>query len=869
MNTIPAPSLVLHQEEWPDADFDLPEGEPILRTLNSRTDIDDADEDWDLEMDFGKTAGAKAQAVVAGMVARQSTSKPQLFTIRPPLPSTADADFDDDDDEGISTIKVSQLPQPLARAAPPTPIDEDLECDFSLPPDLTQLSLAPHSLTHRSSKTSLEWGDKDHTSSSQSSDAYSSLGFADNSPSSNSASSISQPETENEETEDDEDLEGLVIPSGMFDAKQSTRKLTQILELKKKVVIGEPQVKIASPDPEDDFEMGLLIEDDVDLSPSRLLYAAQQKPARRFMSRSNTAPTASRLPTSSLRPPSRLRAERAKSPISRPPSASTRQLQKIRLSPSPPPSGLSRAGRYQPLASPPTSPPTSFLTPKSASLRGQKSHSGLKPPSPPQSARKLTRKASLSSLMDSGSTKASGFELVPPVPSTSKARYEEPTAASRARHKNTTSRIHDFKVPPTRPSTPSSNPAALRLTMPTQSRLKLRPALSTVFGSSSVNSPQSPLPRSASPLPPRPPSAASTKASKPSGIPQPIAAPKVLRRPKRQRTYGDGTELDAINDLPADREKEARYRVQPKGFGNRIPGGTFTKSAEKGTVRKKGKREAVECTAAFAPPTQTLKRAGRIDFAPKTSTDAPAPKTKLKKPSSPVTPGHTRRKPTLIRNLGGVGGPKVVGEMKWNPQSLRWEGNDQVLRDFDVAVGTSSRPALITHLTGSSIGSPVASFASGARIVGNMMFDPTRMCWISTLPPEEDEPDVFANLADDEDDDDWDSKGGTIRANLQGKALVPSDTSGTSHSSNPISEAPSPAHSRCRAMSDSGSDRGSRASMVYDVDDDFLEACRLAEERHRAEMKGWRGIPSKSPGRSTEPDRSYLYDIRALATCKY
>ena len=101
--------------------------------------------------------------------------------------------------------------------------------------------------------------------------------------------------------------------------------------------------------------------------------------------------------------------------------------------------------------------------------------------------------------------------------------------------------------------------------------------------------------------------------------------------------------------------------------------------------------------------------------------------------------------------------------MKWNPTALRWEGNDQALRDFD-AVGTSTRPALITHLTGSSIGSPIGSFGNGARIVGNMIFDPARMCWISTLPPDEDEPDVFAELADDEEDGGWETKGGTIRA---------------------------------------------------------------------------------------------------------
>lgn len=48
---------------------------------------------------------------------------------------------------------------------------------------------------HRLPKHSLKWEDKDQTSSSQSSDVYSSLGFADASPSSNSVSSVSLQDT--------------------------------------------------------------------------------------------------------------------------------------------------------------------------------------------------------------------------------------------------------------------------------------------------------------------------------------------------------------------------------------------------------------------------------------------------------------------------------------------------------------------------------------------------------------------------------------------------------------------------------------------------------------------------------------------------
>lgn len=192
--------------------------------------------------------------------------------------------------------------------------------------------------------------------------------------------------------------------------------------------------------------------------------------------------------------------------------------------------------------------------------------------------------------------------------------------------------------------------------------------------------------------------------------------------------------------------------------------------------------------------------------------------------------------------------------MKWNPETLRWEGNDQVLRDFDAAVGTSTRPALITHLTGSSIGSPVNSFAAGARKVGNMIFDPTRMCWISTLSPEEDEPDVFANLADDEDDEDWDAKGATIRANQPTSV-------GPSANISQLESTPNSAVTRTRSKSESESDRCSRASMFCDVEDGFLEKCRAAEERHRSEMRGWTT--------TSGPNRSFLYEIRALATRQY
>ncbi|KAL1748547.1 hypothetical protein HDZ31DRAFT_29610 [Schizophyllum fasciatum] len=862
MSAVPAPSLV--KEEWPDADFDLPEGDH-LHAMSDKEDDDDMD--WDAEMDLGKTGGAKAAPAAPGIVARPlaaaaSSSVRGMTTIRPPISSMPDFD-EDEDDEGVSTIKVAALPTPIQRPQPrqpqpqrPTVIDEDFEDAFALPSDLTQLSLAPLSLNHRSSKSSLEWGDKDHTSSSQSSDAYSTLGLAGASPSSNSASSLSLPDTETDEDDSENDLDGLVIPTELFDS--GAKRLTKLLERKKEEMFGVQHVKVATA-PEEDFESGLVIDDDVELSPSRLL--TQQQQTRAAYGRSNSFPINK---PSSLRPPSRTRSEnRAKSPANPPPS-STRQLSKIRLSPFPPLRHTHRSQTFGSLgnANPPPSP---FLAPKPGSLRGQKSASGLKSP-PPATTSRLTRKASLSSLMDTNS-QASGSGSVSSN-SSAKARYEEPTAASRAKtHKHsTTTRVSggEFKVPPTRPSTPSSNPSALRLTMPTQgSRTgKLRPALSSVFSPTAAG-PQSPMFRTNSPAP-RPPSSLSRQQPRP--ITAAPAAPRILRKPKRARTYGDGTELDAFDDLPTDRDKEGRFRVQPKGYGNRIPGGTY--QSKTGTIRRKGRTGSSAVASANRKLAENLNAAYQASANPpkRTKTGDNPPKKKKAQPNSPSKSGLPRRKPTLIRNLGGVGGPKVVGDMQWNPNTLRWEGNDHVLRDFDAAMGTSTRPALITHLTGSSVGSPVGSFASGARIVGTMIFDPQRMCWISTLPPEDDEPDVFANLADDESEDAWETKGGTIRASLG------STTSEASAASTMTTNSPprSASRSHMRTLSESGSEHelGSRASLVYDVDEHFVENTRRAEERHRQEMRNWKGALARQDVFDA-PDRSYLYEIRALATRQY
>jgi hypothetical protein len=702
MTAIPAPSLVLPQEEWTDTDFDLPEGDALIP--QSDPESDNEAEDWDLEMSLGQTGGAKATTSSSPLAPSIRTSS-NMITIRPPIrPESGEpADEDDDyDDEGASTIKVTHMP--LIPPTTPLPPDDDIETAFELPSELAKLSLRPLQLHHRASKTSLEWGDRDHTSSSTSSDAYSSLGFGPSaSPSSNSTSapSAGEPETDDDDDDDDE-LGGLVLPNGLFDSGRSARQLSKILEAKKRLPVVDERVKLASPDSEDDFEIGLVIDDDFDLSPSRLPSNRLQPvpEQKKTINRSKSAPP--RPLIGSVRPASLLAGskDRSKSPII-PVSSSARTVRTLSISPPSQSSirpSLTRKSTRQTLSSaPPSSHSGSFLqSPTSGPLRAQKSHSVLKPPSPRGSSSNnshIMRKASLSSLIDTAAA-AGG----PPSTSVqSPTSYNAPTAASRARaqhtqtqfnpHSTTRLRAPDldrlYHVPPARPSTPSSNTVALRLTMPTSSsRAKVRPAIASVFGPT-VGGKDG---RASSPLSPRPSSTtsngSSSRTSKASQVQTNASgASKILRRPKRARTYGDGTELDGIEDLPTDREQEGRYRVLPRGAGApRLSKGSSEKDVKVTIGRKSGKREGTgkypkvvgagssieDCTDSkkSAPVTNTLRRKERIDFTAAKTVENP-PRKPARKKITPQTPssipsGTTRRKPTLIRNLGGAGPPKGV-----------------------------------------------------------------------------------------------------------------------------------------------------------------------------------------------------------------
>lgn len=120
--------------------------------------------------------------------------------------------------------------------------------------------------------------------------------------------------------------------------------------------------------------------------------------------------------------------------------------------------------------------------------------------------------------------------------------------------------------------------------------------------------------------------------------------------------------------------------------------------------------------------------------------------------------------------------------MFYNPETFRWEGNENALNIFDTAVSTppataaspiiqqretpTPRPALITNI----------SATKGVQVVNGMVFDPETMCWLKLGAQQgaksdtsgdpldkfsgmDDEDDVFKDIPDLEDNTAEEDKG--------------------------------------------------------------------------------------------------------------
>ncbi|KAE8159934.1 hypothetical protein BDV40DRAFT_302822 [Aspergillus tamarii] len=260
---------------------------------------------------------------------------------------------------------------------------------------------------------------------------------------------------------------------------------------------------------------------------------------------------------------------------------------------------------------------------------------------------------------------------------------------------------------------------------------------------------------------------------------------RTLTRPTRRRNFGDGSELASFDDLPTSTSAESRFVKLPSGRGaprslrsrlNRshtIPSRTQTPTPQQpvpGTASK-----SHDSTPRFARDTNASRNAREQRIASMTFNGKARENASLtslnaiwkaqtisRVPLNSTIRSRKNRtaiaagcKPHLIKPLGaGVQEPKSVNGMQYNPTAFRWEGNEGLVREFEISSPKSPKPApaLITNV----------GAMQNVQVVGGMVFDPQRMCWLKLAPlqpgtkglvaiQDDDDDDVFAGLGDLED----------------------------------------------------------------------------------------------------------------------
>ncbi|KAL4789382.1 hypothetical protein BDV19DRAFT_26942 [Aspergillus venezuelensis] len=322
---------------------------------------------------------------------------------------------------------------------------------------------------------------------------------------------------------------------------------------------------------------------------------------------------------------------------------------------------------------------------------------------------------------------------------------------------------------------------------------------------------------------------------------------RTLTRPARRRNYGDGTELASFDDLPTSTVTESRFIKQPSGRG--APRSLRNKlSTSQPAPSKQDSPVQVGSTAStsfhqqasvprFARDTNASRNAREQRIASMSSVPKPRENNPLTPLSSnwkisnisrvPLTTGSIRSKngktdtvsgsrPQLIKPIGaGVRERRSVSGMHYNPTSFRWEGNENLVHGFDSAAHKSPKPspALITNV----------GAMQNVQVVGGMVFDPQRMCWLKLAPLQpgadgvvavEDEDDVFSNFAD-LDESGASSKRGSGGPDDSGPTVSGDDRSGEDSSDEwPITE-------------------------EFDVGPEFIRRQHTEEEKWRRKVDKW------------------------------
>ncbi|KAH0541886.1 hypothetical protein FGG08_003691 [Glutinoglossum americanum] len=356
------------------------------------------------------------------------------------------------------------------------------------------------------------------------------------------------------------------------------------------------------------------------------------------------------------------------------------------------------------------------------------------------------------------------------------------------------------------------------------------------------------------------------------------ASKRTLTRPRKPRNFGDGSELDIFDDLPTSERVENKYVKQPVGRG-----------APKALRSKLGHMERSETpTTSFSPTisARMQQTPTKHDFTPRFARDTNASRIAREQrtgssavPLAPMNTNwkarvaargitsppnrrkkkHGQEKPHLIKPLGDThNNPKcntgplldltrhmhganshsalAIKGMTYNPSSYCWEGNENALASFDsTALNNNSprggesgkaetpRPALITNVNATN----------GVQVVGGMVFDPQRMCWLK-MTREEGNGDVEDPFADVPDLDDGTKRETNATATAAGSSSFGSVAGGVGTGDWCVGE-------------------------EFDVGPEFVKRQREEEDRWRRKVEAW-----VVRGRD-EGDDSWRWSIRDLA----
>lgn len=278
-----------------------------------------------------------------------------------------------------------------------------------------------------------------------------------------------------------------------------------------------------------------------------------------------------------------------------------------------------------------------------------------------------------------------------------------------------------------------------------------------------------------------------------------------LSKPRRIRQFGDGHELDGFDDLPTSVHAESKFIKQPSASGNRtnirnkiyqnvLPGRSTPSPAPYSPAKVDNQPHFARDTAASrmareaslaqrASPSGPLaslasQRLGQVTT--RTNTLHPhLPQNLIRSKKSRKPP---QQKPHLISNLNSARDSRVVNGMTYNPDTYRWEGNENALNAFDAPASSPSTTSLLHGLREKENATPrpvlISNMSSskGVKRVGNMVFDPVAMMWlkVSEANPSArhdndstdstmDEDDPFKGIADLEDKEMDSGEGGRGR----------------------------------------------------------------------------------------------------------